>query len=219
MFFFIDYLAIEQEIDIVETLFGESIVINTKSCINLHTPMGVYGAILGKFHRDSSIFRSLFLEEECVLSPVLEFCLFSMFKLAKQSWFTIAVPLNNIEYIKGKLKIWHQSKDAGTARDAKLLETGQKPTRSDTVYYKFTSFGLEIFTHQFSQFVITSERCDSFAELLVFVKMEMRERPVANFTLYLCSLYNENSNYRQVWFNFNKNSEIISHIVSVDAHL
>ena len=183
----------------METLFGESIDIKTKCWINLHTPMGVYGAILGKFHTDSSIFRSLFLEEECVLSPVLEFCLFSIFKLAKQSWFTIAVPLENKEYIKGKLKIWHQSKDARTARDAKLLEAGQKPTRLDTVYYKFTSYGLEIFTHQFSQFIITSERCDSFAELLVFVKMEMRGRPVANFTLYLCSLYNENSNYRQVW--------------------
>ena len=199
----------------METLFGESIVIKTKCWINLKTPVGVYGAILGKFHRDSSVFRSLLLEDECFLSPVLEFCLLSIFKLAKQSWFTIAVPLENIEYIKGKLKIWHQSKDARTARDATLLEAGQKPTRLDTVYYKFTSYGLEIFTHQFSQFVITSERCDSFAELLVFVKMEMRERPVANFTFYLGSLYNENSNYRQVW----KNIEIISNSVSVDAYL
>ena len=203
----------------METLFGESITIRTKSCINLQTPRGVYGAVLGKFHRDSSIFRSLYLEDECVLSPVLEFCLLSIFKLAKQSWFTIAVPLENIEYIKGKLKIWHQSKDARTARDAELLDAEQKPTRLDTVYYKFTSFGLEIFTNQFSQFVVTSERCDSFAELLVFVKMEMRKRPVANFTMYLCSLFNENSNYRQVWLKFNKNIEIISNSVSVGAHL
>ena len=209
----------------MEPLFGERVTIkpkrriNLQTPINLETPEGVYGAILGKFHKDSSIFRYLFREYKCVLSPVLEFCLLSIFKLAKQSWFTIAVPLKNIEYIKGKLKFWHQSKDAGTGRDATLLDAGQKPIRLDTVYYKFTSFGLEIFTHQFSQFIITSERCDSFAELLVFVKMQIRERPVANFSLYLCSLYNENSNYRQVWLKFNKYIEIISNSVSVGAHL
>ena len=179
-------------------LFNEPITIETKACVHLQTPEGVYGAILGKFHIDCSTFRSLFQEYECVLSPVLEFCLLSIFKLAKQSWFTIGVPVSNIEFIKGKLKIWHQSKEARTARDAKLLEAGEKPSRLDTVYYKFTDYGLEIFTHRFSQFLITSERCDSFAELLIFVKMEGRVRLVANFSLYLCSLYNERAEHRQV---------------------
>ena len=182
----------------MEVLFKDSVSIETKGRIKLHTPEGVYGAILGKFHTDSSTFRSLYRECECVLSPVLEFCLFSCFELAEQSWFTISVPLKNIEYIKGKLKIWRQSKETRTARNAKLLEAGQRPSRLDTVYYKFTKYGLEIFTHRFSQFVITSERCDSHAELLVFVRMERRERLVANFSLYLCSLYNERAGCRQV---------------------
>ena len=195
-----DYLGRRKKIDIVEVLFKESVSIETKGCINLQTPEGVYGAILGKLHTDSSPLRYLFRDYECVLNPVLEFCLFSCFELAEQSWFTIAIPLNNIEYIKGKFKVRHKSKDTKTARDAKLLEAEQKPSRSDTVYYKFTPFGLDIFTNRFSQFVITSEGCNRNAKLLIFIAQEqritgIRHQSVMYLGFYLCSLYSERADY------------------------
>ena len=178
-------------------LFNESITIETKGHSNLQTPEGVYGAILGKFHTDSSPLRYLFRDYECILNPVLEFCLFSCFELAEQSWFTIAVPL---EYIKGNLKVRHKSKDARTARDAKLLEAEQKPSHFDTVYYKFTPFGLDIFTHRFSQLIITSEGCKKKAKLLIFISQEQRplHQCVIHLGFYLCSLYSEKADYEQV---------------------
>ena len=187
----------------MEVLFKESISIETIGGVNLQTPEGVYGAILGKLHRDSSLLRYLFREYECVLNPMLEFGLFSCFELAEQSWFTIAIPLENIKYIKGKLKVRHKSKDARTARDAKLLEAEQKPSRFDTVYYKFTPFGLDIFTHRFSQLIVTSEECKRKAKLLIFIAQEQRITGLPNLSVihlgfYLCSLYSERADYEQV---------------------
>ena len=194
-----DYLKRRHKIDIVEVLFKESVSIEAEGRVNLKTPEGVYGAILGKFQTDSSKFRYLLRDYECVLSPVLEFCLFSCFELAEQAWFTIAIPLANIDYVKGKLKVRHNSKDIRTAVDAKFLEVGQKPSRPDTVYYQFSPFGLDIFTHRFSHFIITSDSCSRNAKLLVFTAQEQRGTDsVICLGFYLCSLYSERADYEQV---------------------
>ena len=177
----------------------DSISIYTKGRVNLKTPEGVYGAILGKFQTDYATYHKIFRDYECVLSPILEFCLFSCFELAEQAWFTIAIPLANIDFIKGKLKVWHKSKDVRTARDAKFLEAGQKPSRLDTVYYQFSPLGLDIFTHRFSQFIITSEGCSRNAKLMVFTAQEQRGTDsVICLGFYLCSLYSERADYEQV---------------------
>ena len=193
-----DCLRRRHKIDIVEVLFKEPVSIEAEECINLQTPEGVYGVILGKFQTDYATFRKLF-RDECVLSPVLEFCLFSCYELAEQAWYTIAIPLANIDLVKGKLKVWHKSKLSRTAVHAKFLKAGQKPSRLDTVYYKFSPFGLDIFTHHFSQFIITSEGCSRNAKLLVFTAQEQRGTDsVIYLGFYLCSLYSERADYERV---------------------
>ena len=183
----------------MEVLFEDPISVEAFSLINLITPNGVYGAILGKIHEDSSNFRHLFPSRECLLSPVIEFCLVSVFELVKESWFSITVPLENLEYIKGDLKVRHISKDFKTITNAKLLEEGQEPSRTvDTVYYRFAPHGLEIFTHRFSQFIITSESCCRFCELLAFASPEVDENNQITAKLYLCSFYNEKTDYKEV---------------------
>ena len=207
----IDYLRRRHNIDIVQVLFKEPVSIEAEERVNLKTPEGVYGAILGKFQKDCSKFRYLLRDYECVLSPVLEFYLFSCFELAEQAWFTIAIPLANLNLVKGKLKVRHkskvrdeskaqdESKVISTAEEAKFLEAGQKPSRPDTVYYQFSSFGLDIFTHRFSQFIITSEGCSRNAKLLVFTAQEQRGTDSVIFLgFYLCSLYSERADYEQV---------------------
>ena len=180
-------------------LFKESVSIEAEERVNLQTPEGVYGAILGKFQTDYATFRKLLRDYECVLSPVLEFCLFSCYELAEQAWYTIAIPLANIDLVKGTLKVWHKSKFIRTAVHAKFLEAGQKPSRLDTVYYKFSPFGLDIFTHHFSQFIITSEGCSRNAKLMVFTAQEKRGTDsVIYLGFYLCSLYSERADYEQV---------------------
>ena len=183
----------------MEVLFKESVSIEAEGRVNLQTPEGVYGAILGKFQTDCSKFRYLLRDYECVLSPILEFCLFSCFELAEQAWFTIVIPFANIDLVKGKLKVRHKSKDIRTAVDAKFLEAGQKPSRPDTVYYQFSPLGLDIFTHRFSQFIITSEGCSKNPKLLVFTAQEQRGTDsVLYLGFYLCSLYSERTDYEQV---------------------
>ena len=201
--FISDCLRKKLEFNVVKALFKKPIYIEEKG-VYLVTPVGVYGAIFGKVHGDSSAFRYLFRDPKfCVLSPVLEFYLFNIFKLAEQSWFTIVVPLTNVENIKGKLKFWHMERDTRTATDAELLEPEQKPTRLDTVYYKFTPLGLEIFTHRFSEFLLTSEGCSRNAKLLIFTAQEQSGReecqtPLISVGFYLCSLYSERAEYEQV---------------------
>ena len=64
-----DCLRRRHKIDIVQVLFKESVSIEAEERVNLQTPEGVYGAILGKFQKDCSKFRYLLRDYECVFEP------------------------------------------------------------------------------------------------------------------------------------------------------
>ena len=135
----------------------------------------------------------------------------------KGAWYKIDVPhiVKNPQTAE-RIKVMSRDRYQESIEYAQLLHKGEEPPDHQSIYYRFRERYLEIFTPHFSQFIVYAENTtleevlgtDALLsnnlkiELLVFTKwlQESTGSPSLEVILYMCCLYSEGKNYRQVGF-------------------
>ena len=176
-------------VQIVEIIHGSAVTIQAlHSDVILHVPDGVYGIIIGNIHTDHWRFRHLVTEKDCIISPICEYHLESSDATQDKEYirFRIQVPhtLNDNDLNEGKIKVKRVHKEVKS--DAIRFTRHQSP---EEVYYKYNRKYVEIFTHEFSKYIIYAEgirHCCGSAAMLAFSKMTWDDAgPIATVTAYL----------------------------------
>ena len=194
--------VLKHRVQIVEIVHGSAVAIQAQhSDVILHVPDGVYGIILGNIHTDHWKFRHHVGKKDCIIGPMCEYYL-KRFDDRPEDYgavFRMLVPHNLKDYDleKGKIKVKRVQKEEVSV--AKRFGLYQHPSE---VYYKLNRKYVEIFTPEFSKYIIYAEgisHCCGSAAMVAFSKMTWDDGgPIATVTAFLCSLHHVHEDYRQV---------------------
>ena len=189
-----------------------------KSGVTLHVPEGLYGIILGNVHEDFDAFKQCVKGNDCIVGPMCEFEFHSYYDILKGAWYKIDIPhIVKNPKVEDKIKVISRDRYQESIEYAQRLQEMEEPPDYENIYYRLNERNLEIFTHHFSQFIVYAESttldevmgkdnilhfCSKHVELLIFTKWTQKDfcvKPLLEVCLQMCSLYHEETGYKQVY--------------------
>ena len=162
---------------------------------------------MSKTPTNPSKFTHMAREDECIISPVCEYKVFSNLDVPDNATFVILVPMfvNDIStYHETKMKVRYQPDDNMDPQTARNLNPGEMPEHGVT--YRRIDGGAEIYTTHFTKFIVTGEGVNCWnrrlmrkVAVLIYSGLDTTDsEPVANIRLYLCGLHYNIEAYKQV---------------------
>ena len=190
--------VLETQVNIVRLISGKSCIVQgPNSETLLHVPEGVFAALLGNIHTNSSNFSQHIPQDDCLVAPICEYHL--------QPFIGRTLPHSAVY----KLQVPHIVRDLSVRKHVRV-RYGDLHSNAVLPVYQLENDKFEIdekyvtiYATHFSGYIVTAEGincCSKSANMLTFglLANNPEEGPLVTVKIYLSSILSKIKDYQEV---------------------